>query len=73
MCFSAIHWAKIDKIVYGSSIEDAQNSGFNELDISNETMKKEGNSPIVIQNNILNSECKELFEIFNNLVNKKVY
>ncbi len=35
MCFSACHWARISKIVYGARIEDAKQAGFNEIKISN--------------------------------------
>ncbi|MDD5611325.1 MAG: nucleoside deaminase, partial [Candidatus Omnitrophica bacterium] len=33
MCFSAIHWARIKKIIYGTKTSDAKKAGFNELDI----------------------------------------
>src|SRR5208283_2063775 len=39
MCFSAIHWAKINVLVYGNSIADAKSIGFNELPISSTGMK----------------------------------
>lgn len=73
MCFSAIHWAKISKIVYGASISDAQNVGFNELHISTETMKELGGSPVEIVGDFLKNESLELFETFHHLVDKKVY
>ena len=38
MCFSAIHWAGIGKIVYGAGIADAAECGFGELEISNAAM-----------------------------------
>src|SRR5437660_8349500 len=31
MCLSAIHWAKIERVVYGASIADAAAAGFSEL------------------------------------------
>jgi len=73
MCFSAIHWAKISKIVYGTSISDAENIGFNELHISNETMKKLSGSPVEIVGDFLRDESIKLFETFHNLEDKKVY
>ena len=63
MCFSAIHWAKIDKIVYGATISDAKKAGFNELTISNKKMKQLSKSKVKIQR-IKCEECKELFEKF---------
>jgi tRNA(Arg) A34 adenosine deaminase TadA len=62
MCFSAIHWARIGEIVYGTSIADARGAGFSELQISNEEMKKAGECRIVIKRGILKQECKNLFD-----------
>ena len=61
MCFSAIHWARIDKIVYGASIEDATRAGFHELTISNDEMKKSGGSSIEIIEGVFQEECCALF------------
>jgi tRNA(Arg) A34 adenosine deaminase TadA len=73
MCFSAIHWAKISRIVFGTRIADAHNGGFNELTISNETMKKIGNSPVEIVAEFMREENRELFREWQKLENKKVY
>jgi hypothetical protein len=48
MCFSAIHWARISTIVFGSRIADAQGLSFSELTIANERMKALGGSPVAI-------------------------
>jgi guanine deaminase len=61
MCFSACHWAKVDKIVYGDDIRDAQYAGFNELTISNRKMKFGGASHVKLVGGVLKKECKELF------------
>ncbi|MFQ5604061.1 MAG: nucleoside deaminase [bacterium] len=73
MCFSACHWAKISRIVYGARIEDARNAGFSELTISNESMKKFGNSAIEIVGDFLRSENQAIFKEWSNLNNKRVY
>lgn len=62
MCFSACHWAKISKIVYGTSIEDAQTAGFRELTLSNQQMKQLGNSAIEIQGGFMKEENLEIFK-----------
>jgi tRNA(Arg) A34 adenosine deaminase TadA len=62
MCFSACHWARIDRVVYGASIDDARRAGFNELSISNEQMKRLGGSPIVIVGGVLRAQCASLFD-----------
>ncbi|MBF0388404.1 MAG: nucleoside deaminase [Candidatus Omnitrophica bacterium] len=61
MCFSAIHWARIRRIVFGASISDAQAAGFNELTIANDIMKSAGHSPVLIEGGCLSAECRELF------------
>ena len=61
MCFAAIHWAGISRIVYGASIADAQRAGFNELAISNFDMKRLGQSPIEIVPALLADEAVALF------------
>lgn len=64
MCFSACHWAKIDTIVYGAQIADAQSAGFNELSISNQEMKERGKSPVQVVSGLLEDECVELFNVW---------
>lgn len=73
MCFSAIHWAKIKRIVYGASIADAQQAGFNELTISNDLMKKEGQSLVEVDGGCLKQECIKLFSQWRALGRAKAY
>jgi guanine deaminase len=61
MCFSAIHWAGIARIVYGASIAEARRAGFSELEISNFDMKRLGGSPVEIVPGLLAGEASELF------------
>ncbi|MHB0999138.1 MAG: nucleoside deaminase [Armatimonadota bacterium] len=62
MCFSACHWARISKIVYGAHISDARDAGFNELTISNTVMKESGGSPVELVDGVLRVECADLFK-----------
>jgi tRNA(Arg) A34 adenosine deaminase TadA len=73
MCFSACHWAKISKIVYGTSIADAKSAGFNELSVSNFRMKRLGKSPLEIRGGFMRRENLALFEAWSALKNRKVY
>lgn len=73
MCFSAIHWARIDAIYFGTTIGDAKNVGFNELYISNEQMKTLGESSVAIHPHLLRDECMCLFERWNALDEKVLY
>ena len=73
MCFSAIHWANCDRIVYGTSIADAQAAGFRELTISNQQMKSLGGSDVEVKGGVLRNECLSVFEVFNARPDKAVY
>jgi tRNA(Arg) A34 adenosine deaminase TadA len=73
MCFSAIHWAKIDRVVFGARIEDAQTAGFSELSIANETMKKLGGSPVQIDADFDRAANASLFTMWLNRSDRRVY
>lgn len=73
MCFSACHWAKLDRIVYAAGITDARSAGFNELPISNVDMKRLGESPIEIVPNFLRGEALEVFRAFAAQPGRRVY
>lgn len=73
MCFSAIHWAKIDRIVFGARIEDAESAGFNELHISNEEMKSRGGSAVEIQADFMREENRRVFQEFIEHPQKRIY
>ena len=64
MCFSAIHWAEIDKIIYGTEIRDVHKLGFSELTIKDRTMKKKGGSKVKIQSGYMRKECLELLRFW---------
>ena len=61
MCFTAIHWARLDRIVYGATVDDARSFGFNELQISNEKMKTLGISGVQITPHFMRNEALALF------------
>lgn len=73
MCFAACHWARINHIIFGAGIADAQAAGFNELDISCEEMKKLGNSPVIITGDFLRKENLELFHLWSREGKRMVY
>ena len=73
MCFSAIHWARISKIVFGTQIRDAKGYGFYELHIPNEEMKVLSGSHVDIVEDVLREECLELFELWERRDGKKGY
>jgi len=73
MCFSAIHWARIGRIVYGASIADAKAAGFNELPIANAFMKQEGQSSVVIDSGCLREDCLLLFDEWKSAGQARTY
>lgn len=73
MCFTAIHWARIDKIYFGARIQDAKKFGFNELTVSNEILKNHGNSKVQIEGDFMRDECVELFKYWASKTDKKTY
>lgn len=73
MCFSACHWARIARIVYGAGIADAKAAGFNELTIANVKMKELGASPVEVTGGCLRAENIRLFERWLQQPNRRVY
>lgn len=73
MCFSAIHWARIGRVVYGASIADAQAAGFHELAISNEVMKDLGASAIELTSGCCSPECRQLFDQWHQRGDARAY
>ena len=65
MCFTAIHWARIGRIVYGAAIADAARFGFNELAVSNRTLKREGGLTVAIDGGVLAADSVALFELWS--------
>jgi len=73
MCFSACHWARISRIVYGTRIKDAQKFGFNELSISNRKMKEMSVSSVEIIGDFFREENIELFKAWFKRQDKRAY
>jgi tRNA(Arg) A34 adenosine deaminase TadA len=73
MCFSAIHWARIDRLVFGTGISDARDAGFNELCISDAHMKSAGVCKVEIEGGFMRDECLRLFGDFASCPRRRVY
>ena len=61
MCLSAIHWAKIERVVFGAVIADASDAGFHELYVPARELARLGGSPLKVENGLLQEECAALF------------
>jgi guanine deaminase len=73
MCFSAIHWARIGKVIFGARIDDAVKAGFNEITVSNADMIRIGKSPVITVAGFMREENLALFKEFLARPGKKVY
>jgi len=73
MCFAACHWAALDRIVFGTRIEDARHYGFRELTISNREMKRMGGSKIELVEDFLREECLEPFRLWAARKDRRTY
>lgn len=73
MCFSAIHWARIGRIYFGTTIADVKALGFNEITVSNQQMRAMGNSPVEITGGLMREECLALLNEWQSLAMKETY
>jgi tRNA(Arg) A34 adenosine deaminase TadA len=73
MCAAAIHWARLDAVIYGAGISDAQNAGFNELALPIAALYERGGSSVQIHAHVLREECVELFELWKRGPNPTPY
>src|SRR5207253_8472045 len=62
MGLSAIHWAKIERVVFGATITDAAEAGFHELFVPAKDLAALGRSPVTVESGLLQAECAALFD-----------
>jgi len=67
MCFAAIHWARISRVYYGTTIDDVAELGFNELPLKAEEIKKLTGTPVEIVPGYKVNECRRLLEEWKKL------
>ncbi len=73
MCMSALHWARVDTVYFGATVQDAADIGFNELYIDAKKILSMGGSKVKLVGNTLSAECKQLFADYKNLPGAKTY
>ena len=73
MCFSACHWARIDRIVFGATIADAARAGFNELLTTDRDLKALTGSPVRLTGRVLLKEARALFVEWQNSSGRRTY
>ena len=71
MCFSAIHWAKVSRIVFGTRIRDAKRIGFSEIPLTNRKLKTVSkNKELKIKGDVMRKENLELLKEWKEKVGK---
>jgi len=73
MCMAALHWARVDTVYYGATIDDADQAGFNELQLPAAELLKLGRSKLKLVPHILPEECKKLFAEWNSNPDRRAY
>jgi tRNA(Arg) A34 adenosine deaminase TadA len=73
MCMSALHWARVDTVYYGATIADADDAGFNELQLPAAKLLEIGGSKLKLIPQLLPEECKQLFAEWKANPTRKVY
>jgi guanine deaminase len=73
MCFAAIHWARIGRLIFGTTIEEAARLGFNEMAMDSRQMQTLGRSPVVIYPGFLSAECRQLLTTWDRMPGRQVY
>jgi tRNA(Arg) A34 adenosine deaminase TadA len=61
MCASALHWARVPKVYFGATIDDATSAGYNELRLPSADLVRLTNSPMKLFPGLLAAECQALF------------
>lgn len=73
MCFAAINWARIGKVFFGTTVSDVKRLGFNELTISNRTLKRLGRSSVRVVPGFQRDACRELLRTWQGLASRRTY
>jgi guanine deaminase len=73
MCFAAIHWARIGRLIYGTAIGEVARLGFNELTLSSRQIQAQGQSPVAIYPGFLADECRQLLAEWVRMPGRQVY
>lgn len=68
MCFSAIHWARMKAIVFGTRIRDAKRIGFSEIPLTNRRLKQVSGDEIKIKGDVMRKENLELLKTWKKKV-----
>ncbi len=72
MCLGAIYWARLDKVYYGATREDAAKINFDDRHFYEE-IKKDPSERKVPMNQLMRDECIKIFDTWANFDEKILY
>jgi guanine deaminase len=73
MCMAALHWARVGTVYYGATIADADQSGFNELQLPAAELLRIGGSDVRLVGGLLADACRQLFAEWQSQPDKRAY
>jgi guanine deaminase len=73
MCMAALHWARVETVYFGATIADADDAGFNELQLPASQLLELGQSSVKLFGDTKRSECQELFQNWLNSPQRRAY
>ncbi|MEK6674516.1 MAG: nucleoside deaminase [Planctomycetota bacterium] len=73
MCASAIHWSRLDEVVYGATIQDAADAGFHELELPCAELYQKAGSHVRCRGGVLGDSCRDLFRTWKSGPNPSPY
>ena len=73
MCMAALHWARVDTVYYGATIADADQAGFNELQLPAADLLRIGGSEVKLVDNTCAEACRQLFAEWQAKPEKRAY
>ena len=73
MCMAALHWARVETVYFGATVEDAKRTGFNELQIPASHIATLGGSQVRLVPGLLADECRQLFDDWKSSPSARTY
>jgi tRNA(Arg) A34 adenosine deaminase TadA len=73
MCMAALHWARVETVYFGATVQDAADAGFNELYIDAQKILSMGGSKVNLIGGVLADQCKQLFHDWKKLPTAQTY
>jgi len=73
MCMAALHWARVETVYFGATVQDAIDTGFNELQIPAQKIAALGGSKVKLVSGLLADECQQLFRDWKKLPKPQTY